>query len=246
MERKYPASIFIFGTIMNFFLRYFYLAIPGVILCIVGVYITICLYIGLAVLGLDLVLSLYDQIQIRKAALSESDNPEFNNWMDAMYGSNPHNSIMEIIENTMQSDDCADPEQRQQALEQLVVYRTLRETIHDGMTLEEMVDAFAQMCSISVGEPDDLLFEVGTFGFDGETQFQFSLARQFEFLNEAEYVQLHLDVFYTPDRKTKSLHDIKWSATQDGDFFNMVKSSRAFRVVKDMPITKVDVYIGDT
>lgn len=137
-------------------------------------------------------------------------------------------------------------ENHQAPLKSLTVYRNLNNAIHDGMPLEEMIDAFSQMCQTSVGEPDDLLFETGTYGFTGENLFYFSLVRQFKFMSGDEYVQLHLDVLYTPGLSTVSLFDTTWDSQVDGDFFDMVKASRAYAVVKDMIPVQVNVWIDET
>ena len=114
------------------------------------------------------------------------------------------------------------------------------------MALEEMIDAFSHMCQTSVGEPDDLLFETGTYGFTGEKLFHFSLVRQFQFMSGDEYVQLHLEVLYTPGLSTALLFNTKWDSQVNGDFFEMVKSSQAYAVVKDMTPVRVDVWIDET
>ena len=137
-------------------------------------------------------------------------------------------------------------ETHQAPLKSLVVYRNLQNSIHSGMALEEMIDAFARMCETPVGEPDDLLFETRTYDFTGEKLFYFSLVRQFQFMSDDEYVQLHLDVFYTPCLATNLLFGTKWDSQVNGDFFEMVKSSRAFAVVKDMTPVRVDVRIDET
>lgn len=135
---------------------------------------------------------------------------------------------------------------RQAPLKSLVVYRILHSSIQDGMPLEEMIDAFSHMCQTSVGEPDDLLFETGTYSFTGEKLFYFSLVRQFQFMDKNEYVQLHLDVMYQPRMTTKLLFGTKWDSQVNGDFFDMVKSSHAYAVVKDMTPVRVDVRIEET
>jgi hypothetical protein len=134
----------------------------------------------------------------------------------------------------------------QAPLKSLTVYRILQNSIHEGMSLDEMIDAFARMYETPVGQPDDLLFETGTFDFTGEKLFYFSLVRQFQFMNEDEYVQLHLDVLYRPSLTTKLLFGTKWDSQVNGDFFEMVKSSRAFAVVKDMTPVRVEVRIEET
>lgn len=140
-----------------------------------------------------------------------------------------------------------DPEyqEHQKALQRLVVYRTLRDSVKEGMTLEELIDAFSRMCAIGVGEPDDLLFETGTFSFTGEKLFYFSLVRQFQFLDEDEYVQLHLDVRYQPSPATALLQKTEWGQV-GGEFFERVKNSSAYKTLKDKPIAQVEVYVDET
>jgi hypothetical protein len=134
----------------------------------------------------------------------------------------------------------------QEILQKLVVYRTLKERIHDDMSLEEMVDAFAEVQKISVGEPDNLLFEAGTYSFSGERMFHFSLVRQFQFMDEDEYVQLCLNIMYVPSIKTKFLFCTRWDTMTHGDFFTMVKSSRIFKVAQKMTPAKVTIRIEET
>ena len=86
MKRKYPAKMFWFFVLTNFLFHFFYLSLPGIILCIVGIWIRSCLWIGLAILLLDLILSIIEQLRIRKAAITTSDNPDFNAFMDAFCG----------------------------------------------------------------------------------------------------------------------------------------------------------------
>lgn len=83
MERKYPTKMFWLFVLTNFLFHFFYLFVSGIILCIVGIWVKSCLWIGLAILGLDFILSIIEQLRIRKAAVTPSDNPEFNELMDA-------------------------------------------------------------------------------------------------------------------------------------------------------------------
>ena len=83
MERKYPTKMFWLFVLTNFLFHFFYLSVPGIILCIIGIWVKYCLWIGLALLGLDVIFSIIEQLRIRKAAVTYSDNPEFNELMDA-------------------------------------------------------------------------------------------------------------------------------------------------------------------
>lgn len=146
----------------------------------------------------------------------------------------------------IQEEEEQESAKRQELLKTLVVYRTLRDSVHDGMTLDEMIDAFINMSKLPVGDPDDLLFESGTFHFTSEKLFYFSLVRQFQFLDEDEYVQLHLDVTYTPSIRTFGLRNVNWASRSNGDFFEMVRRSPAYHAVNELPIYQVQVYIEDT
>lgn len=85
MERKYPTKMFWFFVLTNFLFHFFYLFVPGMILCIAGIWVKTCLKIGLAVLLLDLVLSIVEQMRIRKALLT-STHPDVMEVMDAFCG----------------------------------------------------------------------------------------------------------------------------------------------------------------
>lgn len=97
MERKYPTKMFWFFVLTNFLFHFFYLSLPGIILCIVGIWVKTCLWIGLSILMVDLILSIIEQLRIRKAAVTQSDNPEFNELMDAFCGPDGLNSFGKIL-----------------------------------------------------------------------------------------------------------------------------------------------------
>lgn len=253
MNRKYPVKLFVLGIIMNFLIHFFPLFALGALMFLIGIWIPVCTRVGGVLFLLDLILSIVEQVRIRKAALSESSNPEYNEMMDALLGpEGGREKLQEIIaakaDATGSSRERYEAElaQRRETLQTLVVYRSLRESVRDGMTLEEMIDAFARMCRISVGDPDDLLFEAGTYNFTGEKLFCFSLVRQFQFDDDDEYVQLHLDVCYRPGARNFGLKETHWGSAQEGGFFPHVLGSPAYHAVKEMPIVKVNVYIDET
>ena len=83
-NRKYPTSLFIIGFTTNILFHFFWLFVPCIILLIVGIFVKPCLYIGLALLLIDVLLSLIEQFRIRQAFLEESDNPDFREFQDAL------------------------------------------------------------------------------------------------------------------------------------------------------------------
>jgi len=111
MKRRYSNYFFLHGVIQNL-IRYLIIGITGLVLLIIGlVYIPICKIIGLIVLAIYLLLSVIEQFSIRSESLKESDNPEFNQFMDVAFGLNKqdenglssHERIIKIVEDNMKS-----------------------------------------------------------------------------------------------------------------------------------------------
>lgn len=98
MERKYPPKMFCFFVLTNFLFRFFYLSIPGIVLSIVGIWVKPCLLIAISVLGLDLILSIIEQLRIRKAAVTYSENQEFNELMDAFCSQDGLEKVRTLID----------------------------------------------------------------------------------------------------------------------------------------------------
>ena len=95
-EPKYLASLFIIGFLMNIIKR-FYLLFPAIILLLIGIIIPWCLFIGSALLFLDIVLSLGEQIVLRNTTLN-SDNPNFKEFQDAMLSPGWKDNIKNLME----------------------------------------------------------------------------------------------------------------------------------------------------
>lgn len=230
MNSKYPWGMILVGVVINFLLRNLPLLAAGVILCFIGNWLPAFRSVGIAVLLLDLILSIIQQIQISQEAMAELGN---------------HETSEESLRAAQAQEEQAHAE-RQAILQKLVVYRTLRASVTEAMNLEELVGAFEKMCETFVGDPDDLLYETGTFDFSGEKHFYFSLVRQFRFLDPDEYVQLRLEVQYLPCSKTFFLPRVTWGNRTDGTFFDNVRGSREFQAVKELPILRVDIRIEET
>lgn len=83
-KRRYPIGLFIIGFISNVLFRYFWLFLPCIVLLITGFFVAPCKYIGLILLGIDVILSLIEQIKIRNAFLADSDHPDFQRFQEAL------------------------------------------------------------------------------------------------------------------------------------------------------------------
>ena len=59
--------------------------------------------LGYAVLGLDLILSIVEQSRIRNAAVSHSENPEFNELMDAFCSPDGLQAVGKVLDEKIKS-----------------------------------------------------------------------------------------------------------------------------------------------
>ena len=112
-EKKVPCFLFPFGVIQNL-IRCFLIGLIGLVLLIIGaIWVPICKIIGITILACYILLSIIKQCFIRAASLKESDNPEFDQFMDAAFGvNNPDENasstrerIMKIVEDKIKSQD---------------------------------------------------------------------------------------------------------------------------------------------
>ena len=91
MKIKYPFSLFLIGFIVNFFFRYSILFFPGIIMLIVGIWVDRCFYVALVLLAIDLVLSLIQQLKVRRMFLSLTGNNPFIQFQNTMLNNNTNN-----------------------------------------------------------------------------------------------------------------------------------------------------------
>ena len=105
-ERKYPTSFFVIGFMMNILLHFFWLFIPGVVLVIIGAFFEPCLYAGLIILGIDVLVSFFEQLKLRRVFLEDSDNPDFQAFQDMLSrDGNWVNNIKEYVEMQIEEQD---------------------------------------------------------------------------------------------------------------------------------------------
>lgn len=102
-ERKYPMSLFLIGFITNIIFHFFWLFIPSIILLIVGIFIDGCRYAGLILLLVDIIVSFIEQMRIRQAMISDSDNEQFRQFQDAVSkDGNIFENIRNFVENNVE------------------------------------------------------------------------------------------------------------------------------------------------
>lgn len=124
----------------------------------------------------------------------------------------------------------------------------LKSSYNDGMTLEQLIDAFENsfMNADSEEYPELMfLFETGIFNFTGEKMFYFTLTGQYEGY-EDEYFQIHMDILYPPDDNNKNYKVCEWVEDNISCFTKFVKDSPVFAHMKNTDISSVQIYEDET
>ncbi|MGN0779912.1 MAG: hypothetical protein ACI4MJ_12225 [Aristaeellaceae bacterium] len=133
--------------------------------------------------------------------------------------------------------------------EPMDAWQYLQEQATDGKRLPELVDAFEQMCGMAisgVAEEDTLLlFETGEYDFTGKRLFWFSLVRQYPG-GDGEFIQLRLDVTYTPTEETRRFLRTDWDEFVEGDFFAHVRTSAEYTALMDVQPVSIAVHQDET
>ena len=114
----------------------------------------------------------------------------------------------------------------------------------DKPDVEKAVSAFMEFSNYKFEcETDEMLWETGVFNFTGEKLYYFSLVRQFQLEGEDEFWQLHLNLMY--DKKPNVLNPYKCLWESEGEFFEKILKSKAYREVigKDC---KCNIYFEET
>ncbi len=95
MKRHYNRNLFWAGFLINLF-RLFFIVIPALILVIVGIWVRPCLFIGLGLLAIALIIAFIQQLAIKRTA-ETSDNPNFEPFAEAMCSDDWREKIDELV-----------------------------------------------------------------------------------------------------------------------------------------------------
>lgn len=146
-----------------------------------------------------------------------------------------------LIAGVPSDEDCPAPED----LESMEVYRFLNKAIHDDVTPEEAIEAFARMCELPVDCLDDrILVESYSFGETGK--YYIHLARQFQFSDNTEFVQLHLDLSFSAAEMQELPFASSWFITNATDVRKLLYNSDCFQAVVGLAPTYAGVAIDWT
>lgn len=100
MKNKYPAKLFWSGVVVNM-LRKFVLLIAAIVLLIIGIWNTTCLYIGAVLLLLSIASAIFEQL-VYKRSVTEDSDPDFADIRAKILDENWDENMKEIIEKSIE------------------------------------------------------------------------------------------------------------------------------------------------
>ena len=98
MAGKHPTKVLLLNIFTTFLFHFFFLSIPGIILLIAGIWSRACLYISLGLLLADVILSVREGWNMKKAVETESFHPVFSTFQKAILSPDWQKKTGEFLE----------------------------------------------------------------------------------------------------------------------------------------------------
>lgn len=130
-------------------------------------------------------------------------------------------------------------------LKNMEVYKVLKRSVHINSTVSEAIEAFSKMCEMEVNCKSDLIL-VESHSFSQTDNFNIHIARQFEFSDRHEFVQLHLDLDFSLSQLENAPNGCKWYDNDSVDIQKVLNHCPPILAVKDIKPSDVRVFIDWT
>lgn len=121
--------------------------------------------------------------------------------------------------------------------EEMEIYRQLRGAVTDESSLEEMLNAFGEMCRIPVETTTEMfLYEVYSYESDGKEYLMCHIVRQVDEPGSDEYIQLCLDIEYLLDEDLVDFKETTWIEADASGFLHHIRSGEIYKTLTAKPI----------
>ena len=139
------------------------------------------------------------------------------------------------------TNDCPAPDN----LESMDVYQYLSAELSIQSSPDQIIQVFSQMCKMPVACRDDRIL-VELLPYSDRNTYCIHLARQFEFSDSSEFVQLHIDIQYDMGGQSDFPKISRWFNTATTDIEDFLIQIEPFAAVSDLDPTSLNVSIGWT
>ena len=123
--------------------------------------------------------------------------------------------------------------------EDMEIYQALQSAVTEDSTLEEILNAFEDMCSIPVDTGSEMfLYEVYAYKFEGKEYLNCHIVRQVDDPGTDEFIQLHLDIIYHLDEDIAGFNETIWFDADVEGFLTHIRSGEIYQTLIDKPIDR--------
>ncbi len=126
-------------------------------------------------------------------------------------------------------------------IEEEKAFEYLKKSVYKGMTLDEVLDAFQNMCQIPLGH-DLILYEAGAYAFNLEPGFYLCLARQYRD-SDGISKQIHVNLRCALDQENRLLRESVWNDELDEDIFSYIKRTETYNLMRSKNDFEITVFV---
>ncbi len=215
---------------ITFFFRSFLpLFVIAVIILLIGIVRREFLYVGLVLLGIDVIISVYFSI---RSSNMKGSHEMFNKIIEAANGDDPYSDLDEIT-SSWESDDFF----REKANE-------IREEAKECKTVREVFDLYKKDIANLAFADETYTFYVKKekYFFDEQMHYVISFIRTREVNDDIES-HLYMDILYSPDRfDSKIENQFECNAVSGtADFFDQAGKFLEENKLMDLPVEDINV-----
>ncbi len=130
---------------------------------------------------------------------------------------------------------------------EMEIYQYLSNAVTEDSSLEEMLGAFEQMCTIPVETSSEMfLYEVYSYESEGEQYLNCHIVRQVDEPNSFEFIQLHMDIIYLLDQDMTGFKETTWYSRDAEGFLVHIRNGVIYQTLIKKEIHEFYVAIGST
>lgn len=128
--------------------------------------------------------------------------------------------------------------------EELEAYQVLTANIPENASLEEMLDAFHQMCQVPMETTCDIyIYDVYAYEYEGQHYLHFMVSRQFELRGYYEFLDMGFSATFILDDDIAELYENKRIENDWDSLYQYIQDSTAYQTLLTKSITKRSVSI---
>ena len=219
---KLTASLFL----SNFLIRLGFFLAAGILLIVFGIGHPVLIPYGLALIIFDLIVSVIETVKMIRT-IDVSEHPAIQDLKRAMDGKSSGSFVSNIHSTAGR-----------------VCEYYLKQRIGKDSDVSECIKVFEDMCRSEDSIKEDmLLFESGVYR-DKDT-YTFSLTRQYP-NGEGEYFQIYMNLKFDIRDDLRLLRESVWNEDMNIDFFEYVRKSESYKLIKNLKIRDIEIGLDET